>query len=720
MGRWREFWRSLRGWQRATLAVIGIALFLFIFFVVSYETVHYTESTQFCSTCHSVMEPEIVTHSVSAHAHVDCGDCHVGPGIGYKIYYKVSALRYLYTLPLHLYDRPLDSPRETMRSTEEICEQCHTPENFQAVEVRTNNEYALDEQNSFQRLLLALKVGNGEDRVAGRGLGAHWHVANPVYFIATDTLRQDIPWVQVEKNGELVTYVDSGADPALWADAEANKKTMDCIDCHSRDGHMVHKPEEVLDNAITNNLIPADLPYVKAQSLAALERRYETREEGLDAIATVLQDFYQTRYPDLYVERQTDIERTVAQVQTIFQQTHFPYMNVYWNTYPDHVGHEDFPGCWRCHDSSHLNDQGEAIPADCNLCHGIPEKGAPGERLTAVSLAQEEMPESHQQSLWISEHRFRFDATCDDCHTVSDPGGTSNTSFCSNSGCHASEWTFLNIDAPAVLAQVVPEQTPSERRLPRIPHPIVEAMDCQQCHGPEKVFAYPEDHIEYSQDECTDCHSLSEEVLADIGPTPTPPPAEATAAPAATAIPMINHTLLGNENCLACHAVNSNIVPAPVTHQGFTNDICQRCHLLAPEFATLPTVTETLAPIGTPQPSPTTTLTLTVTVEASPTLSAQTPPAEPTRTDANATDANATDANATSVSPQGSAILHPIEGNENCLACHAVNSAVAPAPPNHAGFTADLCQSCHPPAPAATGTPEPMPTETAPTETAPP
>jgi hypothetical protein len=572
-----------------------------------------------------------------------------------------------------------------MRSTDEICENCHTPENFQAVKLRTDTQYASDEENSFQRVFLALKVGNGEETVAGSGLGAHWHLEHAVRFIATDELYQEIPWVQVENEGEMVTFVDSEADPAVWEDPEATRRTMDCIDCHSRDGHMVRKPADVVDNALANGLIPADLPFVKAQSLAVLEQRYESRDEGAAAITAALRDFYQSEYPEVYAQRQDDVEQTVQQVQRIFQETQFPYMRVFWDTYPDNVGHEDFPGCWRCHDGNHLNEQGEAIPAECNLCHALPQIYGPDETQPIVSLAVDEVPESHRSSLWIAEHRFRFDATCDDCHTISDPGGISNSSFCSNSGCHAQEWTYLKIDAPAVLALAMPEEQPSQPRLSRIPHPLTDGMDCRQCHGLDKVLPYPEDHSEYTQEECTDCHRLSQEVLADLPPSPTPPPP----TPFAMTIPSITHTLVGNENCLACHAVNSNIAPAPITHLGFTNDVCLDCHQVAPAFAAVPVAT--LAPQATPLPSPASVLTATVATEASPTAIEQRATATATL-DSTAASAVIT---ATITSTQASQIPHSIQGNENCLACHAVNSNIEPAPPNHTGLANDQCQGCH-------------------------
>jgi hypothetical protein len=46
-------------------------------------------------------------------------------------------------------------------------------------------------------------------------------------------------------------------------------------------------------------------------------------------------------------------------------------MNVTWGTYPNHIGHEDTPGCFRCHDEEHVGPDGRTITQDCSACHEI-------------------------------------------------------------------------------------------------------------------------------------------------------------------------------------------------------------------------------------------------------------------------------------------------------------------------------------------------------------
>ena len=46
-------------------------------------------------------------------------------------------------------------------------------------------------------------------------------------------------------------------------------------------------------------------------------------------------------------------------------------MNVSWDTYPNHIGHEDSPGCYRCHDRRHRTEERDKISKDCDTCHTI-------------------------------------------------------------------------------------------------------------------------------------------------------------------------------------------------------------------------------------------------------------------------------------------------------------------------------------------------------------
>jgi hypothetical protein len=39
--------------------------------------------------------------------------------------------------------------------------------------------------------------------------------------------------------------------------------------------------------------------------------------------------------------------------------------------HPNNLGHNDFPGCFRCHDASHTSADGQSITNDCDTCHNL-------------------------------------------------------------------------------------------------------------------------------------------------------------------------------------------------------------------------------------------------------------------------------------------------------------------------------------------------------------
>ena len=55
----------------------------------------------------------------------------------------------------------------------------------------------------------------------------------------------------------------------------------------------------------------------------------------------------------------------------VYERNVFPEMKVTWGTYPNNIGHTDFPGCFRCHDDMHSSADGKTIPQDCDTCHQL-------------------------------------------------------------------------------------------------------------------------------------------------------------------------------------------------------------------------------------------------------------------------------------------------------------------------------------------------------------
>ncbi|MEJ2598997.1 MAG: hypothetical protein P8Z00_11730, partial [Anaerolineales bacterium] len=164
-------------------------------------------------------------------------------------------------------------------------------------------------------------------------------------------------------------------------------------------------------------------------------------------------------YPDYYAEHSAEIYKAIAALQEAYENSVYPQQNTDWTSHPNNVGHKDSPGCFRCHDGKHLNADGQAIRLECNLCHSIPVVSGPNDIVADLEISRGPEPESHFNPNWISMHHDAFNDTCANCHTTDNPGGTDNSSFCSNSACHGNVWQYAGFDAPG-LRQILIKQLP--------------------------------------------------------------------------------------------------------------------------------------------------------------------------------------------------------------------------------------------------------------------
>jgi hypothetical protein len=270
------------------------------------------------------------------------------------------------------HSRPIPSPVHNLRPARETCEQCHWPEKFHGDKVRVIREYADDETNTESTTTMDIHVGGGSERLA-IAAGIHWHmnVANEIEYIATDDKRQVIPWVRLkDRLGNVREYQVEGVSPEDLAKGE--RRRLDCVDCHNRPSHPFDPTsEKAVDRTLATGEMPRTLPFVRREAVAALKEAYPTQSAGIDAIAARLREFYRTKYSDVYMGRRQEVERAVSAAQQAYRRNIFPSMNVTWGTYPNNIGHMDFPGCFRCHDDSHKTSAGKTIGQDCELCHKI-------------------------------------------------------------------------------------------------------------------------------------------------------------------------------------------------------------------------------------------------------------------------------------------------------------------------------------------------------------
>jgi nitrate/TMAO reductase-like tetraheme cytochrome c subunit len=451
----------------------------------------YTNSPSFCGTSCHTMPPEYAAYQASPHARIACVECHIGREfVGNQIFRKAGDVRHIVAMTFQTYEYPIRV--KNMRPARETCEKCHTPEKFSDDSLRTISRFSEDEANTASQIYLVMKTGGGAKR-EGLGKGIHWHIVNQVYYYPGDALDQSIPFVSVvNDDGSTTDYVDieSDFDPVQIDRSEL--KEMDCITCHNRITHLIHQPESSVDNALTIGRISRDIPEIRARGVEVLRAEYSSTEEALRRIGG-LDAYYQTHYSGFYGANTAKITAAIAALQEIYSTSVFPDQEVDWNTHPSNVGHVNSPGCFRCHDGKHLDAKQQAIRLECNLCHSIPVVAGAADFVTNIEISRGPEPESHLNPNWISLHNQAIDSSCSACHTMEDAGGTSNTSFCSNSACHGSVFTYAGFDAPS-LREILQSQLPLPAPMPT-PGPVPEnptyaanvdglfQTSCAACHN---------------------------------------------------------------------------------------------------------------------------------------------------------------------------------------------------------------------------------------------
>jgi len=529
-----------RPWERQVLIwgiffVVGAAVVI----TAAYYFDIATESREFCGLLCHPNRPQYVAQEVSAHADVECGVCHVGPGLPAKVQAKILGSKELYLLV----------------TNDVICEQCHSPEMPYEDQIERSSQFAQDETNSETQTLLLVKIDQ-----EGKRTGAHWHIENPVWYIARDPDRQDIPWVGVEtQDGQVIAYQSQENDLTADELASLPRRKMDCLDCHNRATHDFENPEDVLDQAISAGIIDRDLPYVKREAIKLLTTPYRSQKDASETMQE-LAAFYRTEYPDVYAARQENIAQAVATLQEIYRQTTFPEMNLTWRTYPDNIGHTDFPGCFRCHDGKHVSADSEPIPSECSLCHSVPIVVKPDREpdfSQLVSLAAvRERPTSHQDVDFIRDHRILANESCATCHGPI-RYGTDNSSFCANEVCHGAGW-------------------PGARSEPEPPHPVQlvgghAQASCIECHqGERRPAAY---------DDCATCHQppTTPHLGTECATCHTPFGWQESSAAWLAVVSQIPHRADKSLDCLSCHT-DGTATAAPSDHREFPGSSCLQCH----------------------------------------------------------------------------------------------------------------------------------------------
>jgi NapC/NirT cytochrome c family, N-terminal region len=367
---------------RKLLLFVGVTTLLNVIIMgqLAYSSINYMDSVTFCGkTCHTVMQPQYVAYEHSPHARVACVECHIGPGASWFVRSKLSGTYQVFATIFNTYPRPIPIPVTNLRPARETCEQCHWPAKFEGNRLVIIPQYADDEANTLTKTVLMMHVGGGN------GLeGIHGAHVGPGITIryGSDESRQKMHWVEYSnaQSGKKTLFVDQNTNPQSVNPAAG--RVMDCIDCHNQPTHVFHLPGQAMDDAMATGKISQALPFVKKEGVAFLEAKYSSQREAAQKISAGLEQFYQKKYPGVFASQHAEVSSAAKAVVAIYSENVFPKMKVTWGTYPDNLGHMNFPGCFRCHGTLHAsNDPSKMVPQDCDTCHSVLAMGDPNPKI---------------------------------------------------------------------------------------------------------------------------------------------------------------------------------------------------------------------------------------------------------------------------------------------------------------------------------------------------
>ena len=321
----------------------------------SYRAFQVTESPGFCGAlCHTVMKPEYVTYKISPHSRVRCTECHIGPGASWFVRSKISGLYQVYAIVTNTYPRPIPVPVQNLRPARETCEQCHWPAKFYGWLELRRQFFLPDKQNTPWNIRLLVYVG-GAVATKGPVGGIHWHmvVSNRMEYIATDESRQTIPWVQGDESRDRrrhrLRVKRQSIDPPTKNSARAGARL--CRLPQSSHPHFRFSLTRLW--MFPWGWVVSILPFlsIKVKAAEALVKAAGTGSQarGIALIAQQLSKEY-SDYKD-----QSKIGQAISETQRIFRDNFFPEMKTDWKVRPNNIGHYIWPGCFRCHDGSHVD-----------------------------------------------------------------------------------------------------------------------------------------------------------------------------------------------------------------------------------------------------------------------------------------------------------------------------------------------------------------------------
>jgi hypothetical protein len=234
--------------------------------------------------------------------------------------------------------------------------------------------------NTEWDIILQMKTG---PEYSGLGMveGIHWHI-NPavnIEYISDNDKRENITYVKyTNKTTGAVKIFRNDSNPISDSLlASSLPRTMDCIDCHNRPSHNYSSPTVYFDKAMQTGAISKDIPFFKKAAMGVLKETFTDTDTAMMKIKDSITAYYKTGFSEYYAQNTGLIDKSISSVQKSFSENTFPKMKVTYDNYPEHIGHLESDGCFRCHNDAFIAADGSKISRDCNLCHTIVGQGKP-------------------------------------------------------------------------------------------------------------------------------------------------------------------------------------------------------------------------------------------------------------------------------------------------------------------------------------------------------
>ncbi|VAX16415.1 hypothetical protein MNBD_NITROSPINAE03-157 [hydrothermal vent metagenome] len=376
--------------EKKALIIFGVSIgACVVFFGLSgAQTAKFMDSTNFCGqTCHSVMEPEAVSHANSTHSTIKCVRCHVGEGVQGLLISKIRGAWQVFSVLTNQYERPIPAPVKTLPSSEDTCKTCHDTGKDSPENMKLYTSFKDDEKSS--RVMSAIVIDPGSSRPgAARGIHAHVSKGLKIRYYTLDKKRHFITWVESKSpQGTRVWSMEGETPPVIRAVRKTSKgrpiytiegkgemREMDCVDCHNRAGHNFPDPEVLVDNMLAKGEIDPLLPYAKRVALKALMAAGEGPK--LEAEGKI--------YSELAAAWPMDdsVTRISALLADAAGKYLYPRMNIGWGTYENLNRHSRDQGCFRCHNQRMKDKNGKNLSQDCDSCHDMVADKTPFEEWT--------------------------------------------------------------------------------------------------------------------------------------------------------------------------------------------------------------------------------------------------------------------------------------------------------------------------------------------------